>query len=124
EIGTAVTNDMGVAAIAIPGKGSYEVNIDESTLPDGVEVTGKKSLDVTVNLTSGLNVAFPLNGEVIKATPFAERFVDSLVSGVKYGLIIALAALGLSLIFGTTGLTNFSHGELVTFGAVMAYLLN
>ena len=28
-----------------------------------------------------------------------------------------MAALGLSLIFGTTGLTNFAHGELVTFGA-------
>lgn len=124
EIGTAVTNDAGVAAVAIPGKGKYEVNIDESTLPAGVKLTGKKSLDVTVNLTSGLNVAFPLNGKVVEVTPFSERLVDSVVSGVKYGLIIALAALGLSLIFGTTGLTNFSHGELVTFGGVTAYLLN
>ena len=124
EIGEAVTNDQGVAAVAIPGKGKYKVTIDESTLPDGVKLTGKKSLDVNVNLTSGLNVAFPLNGKVVEATPFAERLVDSLVSGVKYGLIIALAALGLSLIFGTTGLTNFSHGELITFGGVMAYLFN
>lgn len=124
EIGQAVTNDQGVAAVAIPGKGQYKVTIDESTLPDGVKLTGKKSLDVNVNLTSGLNVAFPLNGKVVEATPFAERLVDSLVSGVKYGLIIALAALGLSLIFGTTGLTNFSHGELITFGGVMAYLFN
>lgn len=124
EIGSAVSNDMGVAAIAIPGKGKYQVTIDESTLPDDVKLTSKESLDVTVNLTSGLNVAFQLNGEVIEATPFSERFVDSLVSGFKYGLIIALAALGLSLIFGTTGLTNFSHGELITFGGVMAYLFN
>ncbi|MFS0884630.1 ABC transporter permease subunit [Aeromicrobium sp. 179-A 4D2 NHS] len=124
EIGEAVTNDQGVAAVAIPGKGKYKVSIDESTLPEGVKLTGKKSLDVNVNLTSGLNVAFPLNGKVVEATPFAERLVDSLVSGVKYGLIIALAALGLSLIFGTTGLTNFSHGELITFGGVAAYLFN
>ena len=32
-----------------------------------------------------------------------------------------MAALGLSMIFGTTGLTNFAHGELITFGAIMAY---
>ncbi|MTB86866.1 branched-chain amino acid ABC transporter permease [Aeromicrobium senzhongii] len=124
EIGRGVTNDMGVAAIAIPGKGKYAVSIDESTLPAEVKLTGKKTLDVTVNLASGQNVAFPLNGEVVETTPFAERLVDSLISGVKYGLIIALAALGLSLIFGTTGLTNFSHGELITFGGVAAYLFN
>jgi branched-chain amino acid transport system permease protein len=32
-----------------------------------------------------------------------------------------MAALGLSMIFGTTGLTNFAHGELVTFGAIVAF---
>lgn len=124
EIGQAVTNEQGVAAIAIPGKGMYEVAIDEATLPDGVKLTGKKTLEVKVNLSSGQNVAFPLNGKVIEKTPFVERFVDSLVSGIKYGLIIALASMGLSLIFGTTGLTNFAHGELITFGAITAYFLN
>ncbi len=124
EVGQAVTNEQGVAAIAIPGKGMYEVSIDESTLPEGVLLTGKKTLDVNVNLSSGQNVAFPLNGKVIEKTPFIERFTDSVVSGIKYGLIIALASMGLSLIFGTTGLTNFAHGELITFGAITAYFLN
>ena len=32
--------------------------------------------------------------------------------------------MGLSLIFGTSGLINFAHGELVTFGAVVAWMLN
>jgi branched-chain amino acid transport system permease protein len=35
-----------------------------------------------------------------------------------------VAAIGLSLIFGTTGLTNFAHGELVTLGAVIAWVFN
>ena len=35
-----------------------------------------------------------------------------------------MAAIGLSLIFGTTGLTNFAHGELVTGGALLGYLFN
>jgi branched-chain amino acid transport system permease protein len=46
------------------------------------------------------------------------------VSGLRFGLILALAAIGLSLVFGTTGLTNFAHGELVTFGALIAWQLH
>ena len=34
------------------------------------------------------------------------------------------APIGLSLIFGTTGLVNFAHGELVTWGAIVAWFLN
>jgi branched-chain amino acid transport system permease protein len=44
--------------------------------------------------------------------------------GLKLGAIIALCAIGLSLIFGVTGLVNFAHGELVTLGAMLAFLFN
>lgn len=44
--------------------------------------------------------------------------------GIHFGLYIALAALGLSLVYGTMGLVNFSHGELVTIGAVFCYFFN
>jgi branched-chain amino acid transport system permease protein len=40
------------------------------------------------------------------------------------GILIALGALGLNLVFGTTGLTNFAHGELITLGAFVALLFN
>jgi len=40
---------------------------------------------------------------------------------VRFGLVIALCALGLTLIYATTGLVNFAHGELVTFGALVAW---
>ena len=46
------------------------------------------------------------------------------VQGIRFGLIIAMCAIGLSLIFGTTGLVNFAHGEMVTFGALVAYFFN
>ena len=39
------------------------------------------------------------------------------------GLLVALAAVGLSLIFGVTGLVNFAHSELVAFGAVAAFAI-
>ena len=50
--------------------------------------------------------------------------VQLFVDGLRFGLLIAMCAVGLSLIFGTTGLTNFAHGELVTLGAVVAWYFN
>ena len=41
-----------------------------------------------------------------------------------FSALLAMAALGLSMIFGTTGLTNFAHGELITFGAIMAFAVD
>ncbi len=55
---------------------------------------------------------------------FGDRFLNVVVDGLVVGLIIALTSVGLSLIFGVTGLVNFAHGELVTFGAVVAWFLN
>src|SRR5439155_16640902 len=41
-----------------------------------------------------------------------------------FGLIVGLCSVGLSVIYGTTGLVNFAHGELVTFGALITFLIN
>ncbi len=46
--------------------------------------------------------------------------LDDLGNGIVLGSVIAVTSLGLSLIFGVTGLINFAHGEMVTFGAVVA----
>jgi branched-chain amino acid transport system permease protein len=39
------------------------------------------------------------------------------------GLLLALASVGLSLINGTTGLSNFAHAEQVTLGGMLGYWL-
>ncbi|PFG38168.1 amino acid/amide ABC transporter membrane protein 1 (HAAT family) [Georgenia soli] len=49
------------------------------------------------------------------------RFVQLVASGLIFGLLLALASVGLSLLYGTTGLSNFAHGEQVTLGALLAY---
>ncbi len=67
---------------------------------------------------------FQIGAVQVTAASFSSKLIDATTSGLKYGLIIALAALGLSLIFGTTGLTNFAHGELITFGGIVTYFLN
>lgn len=55
---------------------------------------------------------------------FGERFAQLTVVGLLFGLVIAISAIGLSLIFGTTKLINFAHGDMVTFGAMMALLFS
>ena len=52
-------------------------------------------------------------------TTLAAQLLIRVVNGLNFGLLLALAAIGLSLIFGTTGLSNFAHAEMVTFGALM-----
>ena len=51
-------------------------------------------------------------------TSFFDQFVSRVINGLNFGLMLALAAIGLSLVYGTTGLSNFAHAEMVTFGAV------
>ncbi len=55
---------------------------------------------------------------------FGARLLQLFIGGIEYGAIIAITAVGLSLVFGTTRLINFAHGELVTIGAVVAYLFS
>ena len=50
----------------------------------------------------------------------AQRTVNGLVSGSYF----ALGAVGLTLVYGTLKLVNFAHGDLLTFGAYMAFLAN
>jgi neutral amino acid transport system permease protein len=50
----------------------------------------------------------------------AQRAVNGLVSGSYF----ALGAVGLTLVYGTLRLVNFAHGDLLTFGAYMAFLAN
>lgn len=123
-VGEEVTDAEGVASIPVPGGDTYTVQIDTDTLPEGTELTNPDDVEAEVqNLGFSQTVQFPI-GPAPEEDTRLDRLPDLLLSGVKFGLLIALAALGLSMVFGTTGLTNFSHGELVTFGAIVAWWLN
>lgn len=125
EVGVGVTDSEGNWSVALPGAGTYSVLLDESTLPEGVPLRNPDSNPLTVEVGEGDSrpTLFPL-GEASSAAGNTIEAVQLFVDGLKLGLIIAMSAIGLSLIYGTTGLTNFAHGEMVTFGALMAYLFN
>lgn len=122
----AVTDAEGKWRVKVPGPGSYTVTLDTVTLPEGVELTNPDRTVATVTVGPGQtkSVLFPTGEARVSTESTMGRAVQLTVDGLVFGLTIALAAVGLSLIFGTTGLTNFSHGELVTFGALMAYFFN
>jgi branched-subunit amino acid ABC-type transport system permease component len=127
EIGTAVSGDDGRFLLEIPGPGAYRAELDEDTLPDGVSLRNpdRNPLEFTVRTQGqGRVLLFPTGEGRSGGVPLWEDLLQLSVEGVKFGLVIAMAAIGLSLIFGTTGLTNFAHGEMVTWGALVAWFVN
>ena len=50
----------------------------------------------------------------------ATQVLQYVANGLSFGVILALAAIGLSLVYGILGLSNFAHGDFLAFGAFMA----
>ncbi|HZK59337.1 MAG TPA: branched-chain amino acid ABC transporter permease [Cryobacterium sp.] len=106
--------------VGVPEKAVYTVTLDENTLPPGVIVAkGGNVIKAEFGFTKVKSVNFFLGKGNRTTVPFFDQFVQRFVSGLNFGLLLALAAIGLSLIFGTTGLSNFAHAEMITFGALM-----
>ena len=128
EIGTLVTDADGVALFPVPGRADYTVRLDESTLPEGKELSADTPAEQEILtdqfITSKKIVNYFTGASQRLSQSTVEKWAQRFADGVRLGLIIAMCSVGLSLIFGTTGLTNFAHGELVTFGALVAWTLN
>ncbi|GAA1482999.1 hypothetical protein GCM10009624_34390 [Gordonia sinesedis] len=123
QAGTATSDARGRWEMNLP-PGNYTIEIDKESLPDGVEVNNGS---VPVQLRPGsprpVIFSFGAKREGSDVSAFT-RLTRLAIDGIRFGLIIAITGVGLSLIFGTTGLTNFAHGELVTLGAIVAWAVN
>lgn len=126
EVDRAVTDGAGDWAVPVPESGEYSITLDIDSLPEGVDLRNpdRQTLTLSVNENQVRSAVFALGERSGSRSSSFDRFSTLLVDGVKLGSIIALASLGLSLIFGITGLINFAHGELVTFGALVAWFFN
>lgn len=121
----------GTFRLDVPEPGEYTIAIDVDTIPDGISLRDPERQAVTVSVQAGNDqiVVFALvagEGGIGSASGgISFRRVSQLTAeGLKQGLYLAMAAIGLSLIFGTTGLTNFAHAELVTWGMLATYFFN
>jgi neutral amino acid transport system permease protein len=123
DVGEAESDADGAFVVPLPEAGEYTITLDEDTLPEGVAIREGRSAEVTLPVAVGQqrNVLFPLGEGTRNVQSDLDRLPTLAVEGLQFGLIIALAAVGLSVIYGTTGLTNFAHGELITLGALLAY---
>ena len=119
DVGTSESAADGSWEIPIPGPGIYEVEIDVASLPEGVALRNPdRSVLDNVEVQAGQHkaVVFPLGERDVTGSGILTRLLNLMAKGLVYGAIVAMASVGLSLIFGVTGLVDFAHGELVTFG--------
>ena len=127
-VGDGITDASGLVTISVPSKDAYFVNIDLATLPDGITLIDETKTQAIIEkdsfTTNAKRVTFFAGSSTATGAPLFDRLAQRLVDGIRLGLIIAICSVGLSLIFGTTGLTNFAHGEMVTFGGLIAFWFN
>ena len=131
DVGGATTDKDGNFRIAVTSPGEYSITLNMATLPEGVTLKDptRNNLVVTVSENADQRIIFPLvtadTVTEVSESNFSVRRVSQLtLEGLKLGLYLAMASIGLSLIFGTTGLVNFAHAELITWGTLMAYFFN
>lgn len=126
---TAETDENGQWSVGVPERNAdYVVTLDENTLPEGIAVIDEaddtpNEKEVTVGAGGRVAMNFFIGEGERNVTSFFDQLVQRTIQGISFGLMLGLAAVGLSLVFGTTGLSNFAHGEMVTFGAVAASIL-
>lgn len=129
--GTGSSGADGSFLIEVPAGGTYTIDIDTGSFPEGITLANEEDANRTLLVLGGekkLLIPLAEGGEAAgggaSGGGMSERVIQLFLDGILYGLVIALGAVGLNLVFGTTGLTNFSHGELLTLGAFTALAFN
>jgi branched-chain amino acid transport system permease protein len=114
------TSSTGQWNLQVDKEGTYTVKIDESTLPKGLVTSGEVKVQAQFGTTRPALIDIRTSS-YSSSTSKLDELVQSSVNGLRLGLLLALASVGLSLIYGTTGLSNFAHAEQVTLGGMVGY---
>lgn len=132
-VDTQTTEADGKFSFQVTTAGDYFISVDPASLPKDLEIIPPAAAfqgpdgSIKVSVALGKISAPALNVRNVDystdGASFGDQIAQSIVQGLRLGLLLALAAIGLSLIYGTTGLSNFAHAEQVTLGGMMGYLL-
>ncbi|WP_212723171.1 branched-chain amino acid ABC transporter permease [Nocardioides jishulii] len=117
---SVTTSATGKWNLQVTEEGPWEVTIVEDTLPDDVATDGKVTARARLGGTTAALIEVRTTSYSSERS-FAEYLAQSTANGLRLGLLLALASVGLSLIYGTTKLSNFAHAEQVTLGGMLAY---
>lgn len=123
---TVQSDESGKWEVPVPAKADYTITLDVSSLPSGVDLVDAAGSELSVKeadwLTPTATRNFRFVGAEVQTASLTDQILQRLVAGLIFGALLALASVGLSLIFGTTGLSNFAHGEAVTLGGITAWV--
>ena len=99
----ATTDENGKWQLVVPTKAKYKVEIDLTSLPKGVGLRDPETTvrEADVSVTDTAAVLFPLGKSTRVIQSFSDQLLIRLFAGLNLGLLLAVAAIGISLIFGT-----------------------
>jgi len=128
---TQTTGDDGKFSFTVTESGTYFVDVDDKSLPEGFQACppedeaqqgpdGSVKVQAALGKLTAATIAIR-EGECETTSSKVDELIQSSASGLRLGLLLALASVGLSLIYGTTGLSNFAHAEQVTLGGMVGY---
>ena len=125
-IGQDDSDENGVWAVSVPEPGAYTARLDVSTLPNELDLTNSEQEELEVSVREGQQkrIIFQLGEGATSKISRLELLSNLFLAGLRIGAIIAVAGIGLSLIYGVTNLVNFAHGELITMGALLTYFFS
>ncbi|CAB4557562.1 unannotated protein [freshwater metagenome] len=122
---STTSNEWGEWSIMVPELGQYQVEIDKSTIPEGFALTDAENGALGIadlSETDFAAVLFSFGADTSVDTSFSDLLIARIFAGLNFGLLLAIASIGISLIYGTTGLNNFAHGEMVSLGALIMWI--
>ena len=88
--GIGTSDDVGRWEVEVPGPGTYTVELDEETLPDGVAPPTKNPIEGVEVTGSVRTVLFTLGERERDLTSKWDQAAQLTVEGLRFGLIIAL----------------------------------
>jgi neutral amino acid transport system permease protein len=100
--------------------------MEAGTLSPGRELTPAERLREAANRrpAAAAAVFLALVVVILVATQGLHDVAQTGLNGLSLGAVFALGAVGLTLVYAILRLVNFAHGDFLTFGAYMAYLIN
>jgi len=104
------------------GRVAFEVGGEAATTAPSEEATTAAPGDDATAGTTDEGVGTAPEGDASQRAFSWGQVWQQFGSGIRFGLLLALASIGLNLVFGTTGLSNFAHGEQFALGAALGFI--
>ena len=104
------------------GRVAFEVGGEAATTAPSEEATTTAPGDDATAGTTDEGVGTAPEGDASQRAFSWGQVWQQFGSGIRFGLLLALASIGLNLVFGTTGLSNFAHGEQFALGAALGFI--